>query len=72
MKTGRYFFERGTTALHFAEYTQVSLYPFWRSVADSLYKFYLRASLALLPFARWRRYWAESIAAVDNDVIATI
>jgi len=33
---------------------------FGGSVADSLYKFHLRASLALLSFARWRRYRADS------------
>ena len=54
-KTKKRSFERGIIALHF---------PFthsWGNVADSLYKFYLRASVALLSFARWhRRYRADS------------
>jgi len=34
---------------------------FGGSVADSLYKFRLRASLALLSFARWHCYRADMV-----------
>jgi len=63
LKTGNYSFERGIIALHLAGKIRRSSFTCFRGrVANSLYKFHLMASLALLSFARWRRGYRAYLA----------